>query len=258
MLSSLQRDRVGRPDVPCRPAAAGETRRTWLRELAWFALPLALCPLVALLRPGTEQAALARAEWLLGWQRSLGVAVEPSLHAWFSARPLLVGLATVFYLGAHLSAVIATACWLAARHSGGYVRFRRTFALAQVVTAVTYLAVPVAPLRMLLTGEPVAAGGSWTHSMQYEFAAMPSGHVVFALVVAMAVWQHAPARWRWIGIAHPVCTILVIVATANHLVVDAAAAVPVVVVATWAAGIAGRTSPVGRATRGALDRGSVA
>ena len=30
--------------------------------------------------------------------------------------------------------------------------------------------------------------------MQYEFAAVPSGHVVFALVVAPSIWEHARSR----------------------------------------------------------------
>jgi DNA segregation ATPase FtsK/SpoIIIE-like protein len=222
-------------------------------------LPLALCPLVALLRPGSERAALERAELLLAWQRTVGVAVEPSVHAWFSAHAPLATVATVFYLGAHLSALIATACWLAARHRAAYLRFRATFAVAQILTVVTYLAVPVAPLRMLLNGESATAGASWSRSMQYEFAAMPSGHVVFALVVGVAIWRHAPSGWRWLGIAHPTCTLVTVVATANHLLVDAAAAVPVVVVATSAVRLAeiARVS-AGRTTRRATEEGLAA
>jgi hypothetical protein len=212
--------------VPPRPR-----RRTW-REVAWFAVPLALCPVVALLRPGSAAVAMERGERLLGWQRRVGVAVEPAVHAWFSARPVLAGAVMVFYLAAHLSAVIGTACWLAARLPRAYVRFRRTFVVAQVITVVTYVAVPVAPLRMVLTGEASAAGAAWTRSIQYEFAAMPSGHVVFALVVGAAIWRHASPRWRWVGIAHPLGTLVAVVATAHHLLADAAVAALVVAAAT--------------------------
>jgi len=38
-----------------------------------------------------------------------------------SPDPALLGVATVFYLGAHLSALIATACWLVSRHAMGSV-----------------------------------------------------------------------------------------------------------------------------------------
>lgn len=210
------------------------TGRSWTGSIGWFLVPLALCPVVALVRPGDRHGAVARAEWLFTQQRSLGVAIEPSIHSWFVARPVLAGAATIFYLGAHLSMVIATACWLAARHPEAFVRFRRTFALAQVLTVAAYLALPVAPLRMLLGGGDGPAGASWTRSMQYELAAMPSGHVVFALVVAIAVWRNADGGWRWIAVVHPACTLVTVVATANHLLVDALGAGVVVAAAALA------------------------
>jgi hypothetical protein len=151
-----------------------------------------------------------------------------------------------FYLAAHLSAVIATACWLAVRRPAGYVGFRRTFATAQVLTVAVYVAMPVAPLRMVLSGDASAAGASWTRSIQYEFAAMPSGHVVFALVVGVAVWRHGSRRWRWVGIAHPICTLVAVVGTAHHLLADALGAAVVVATAMLLVHVA-RSVP--RATR---------
>jgi len=194
-----------------------------LTAVAWFLLPLALCPFVALLRPGSERTAMARAEWLFAWQRSVGIAVEPAIHQWFRGRPVALAALTMFYFAAHLGALIATACWLAARHPAGFVSFRRSFAVAQVLTVVAYLAVPVAPLRMVLDDGSGAGGREWARSIQYEFAAVPSGHFVFALVIAGAVWRCAPARWRWIAVAHPACTAVVVVGTAHHSLVDVAA-----------------------------------
>jgi hypothetical protein len=219
------------------PAHAPSVER--LTTLAWFVLPLSLCPFVALLRPGSERLAMARAEWLFAWQRSVGIAVEPAIHQWFSARPVTLALLTTFYFSAHLSALIATACWLAARHPAGFVSFRRSFAVAQVLTVVTYLAVPVAPLRMVLDDGSGPGDGGWARSIQYEFAAVPSGHVVFALVVAGAVWRCAPARWRWLAVAHPAGTALVVVGTAHHSLVDVAAGAFVVVVARAVVAVTG-------------------
>ena len=203
----------------------------WRREIWWFLLPLALCPIVALARPGDAATALARARQLLEWQRSIGVAIEPSVHAWVAARPALEHLMEVFYLTAHLSALIATALWLAVHRPESYVHFRATFAAAQTLTVGVYLLWPVAPLRMIIEGGG-RAGPGWTRSVQYEFAAMPSGHVVFALVVGLALYEQAPGRWRWLGFVHPVLTVGAVMATAHHLLVDvvAAAAVTGVVV----------------------------
>ena len=99
------------------------------------------------------------------------------------------------------------------------------------MTIAVYLLWPVAPLRMV-NDDPGGAGPEWTRSMQYEFAAMPSGHVVFALVVGLALLQHAPHRWRWLGVAHPLLTVAAVMATAHHLLLDALAAAAIVGVAT--------------------------
>ena len=97
----------------------------WRREIWWFVLPLAWCPIVALARPGDAATAMARTRQLLEWQRSIGMAIEPSVHAWLAARPALEHVVEVFYLTAHLSALIATALWLAVHRPESYVRFRR-------------------------------------------------------------------------------------------------------------------------------------
>jgi len=207
----------------------------WRRELLWFVLPLSLCPIVALARPGDAVTALARADRLLAWQRAVGVAVEPSVHAWVGARPVLAHLVEAFYFAAHLSALVATALWLAMRHRRAYVRFRGAFAVAQVMTVVIYVLWPVAPLRMVLDDRAATTAG-WTRSVQYEFAAMPSGHVVFATLVALAVWASAPGRWRGVGPLHVALTVGAVVATAHHLLVDAAAGLAVAVVATAVVG----------------------
>ena len=99
--------------------------------------------------------------------------------------------------------MIATASWLAIRRPDAYRRFRITFAAAQVLTVSVYLLWPVAPRRMI-TDDGDAAGLGWARSVQYEYAAMPSGHVVVALLVGLTVWRTAPRRWRWLAVAHPV------------------------------------------------------
>ena len=202
----------------------------WRREIWWFVLPLALCPFVAMVDPGDAVTAVGRARQLLAWQRSVGVAIEPGMHAWVAARPIVEHAVGAFYLTAHLSALIATALWLAARRPEAYRRFRATFATAQLITIAVYLLWPVAPLRMVI-GDTGDAGPEWTRSVQYEFAAMPSGHVVFALVVGLTLAQHAHGRWRWLGVVHPLLTAAAVMAMAHHLLLDAVAAAAIVGVA---------------------------
>ena len=57
-----------------------------------------------------------------------------------------------------------------------------------------------------------------------EFSAMPSVHVGWALIVAIAVITVSRSRWRWLAAAYPVLTLLVVVVTANHFWLDGIAA----------------------------------
>jgi hypothetical protein len=69
-------------------------------------------------------------------------------------------------------------------------------------------------------------------SLYNPFAAVPSLHMGYALVVGATLARHARARLlRVAGAAYPLLVLLVIVATGNHFLVDAAAGTFVVAVA---------------------------
>ena len=57
-----------------------------------------------------------------------------------------------------------------------------------------------------------------------QFAAMPSLHFGWALVIAWAVLLATKSRWRYLVVAHPVITLAAIVLTANHYWLDAVVA----------------------------------
>jgi hypothetical protein len=54
-----------------------------------------------------------------------------------------------------------------------------------------------------------------------QFAAMPSLHVGWALLIAVGLIAATRTRWRWLWLLHPAFTTLVVVATANHYWLDA-------------------------------------
>ena len=59
---------------------------------------------------------------------------------------------------------------------------------------------------------------------------MPSVHVGWSLLVAWAVITISPSRHRWWILAHPVLTVFVVVATANHFWLDGIVAALLLVV----------------------------
>jgi hypothetical protein len=97
-----------------------------------------------------------------------------------------------------------------------------------------HLLMPLAPPRMFphlgfvdtaKTFGPASYGaGSPYKGFANQFAAMPSLHFGWALVIAWAVLIATRSRWRYLVLLHPVLTLAAIVLTANHYWLDAFAA----------------------------------
>jgi hypothetical protein len=214
--------------------------RSFLRALhdaALVAGALALCPVAAVLAPSDPAGPVARARDVVALERDTGLFVEPAAHAWASGRPWLLAAACVFYVWVHLPAVIGALVWAWLERPAAFPAVRDVFLLAQALTVAGYLLVPTAPPRMLpglgfsdtLSGFWGAGAAAASHSVQSPYAALPSGHVVFALVASGAVALLArPLAVRLLALAYPPLVVAVTVVTANHFVVDAVAGALVV------------------------------
>jgi hypothetical protein len=99
-----------------------------------------------------------------------------------------------------------------------------------------HLVVPLAPPRMLAlsgladTGRlygPEVYGSPSSDPLSNQYAAMPSLHVGWALAVAITLIVATRGRWRWLWLAHPLLTLLVVVATGNHYWLDGLVAIAI-------------------------------
>ena len=81
---------------------------------------------------------------------------------------------------------------------------------------------------------------------------MPSVHVAWAVLVGYYTWRISPSRWRWIGPAHSVLTIFVVVVTGNHWWLDGIVAVAILAICAWA--VYGVRTAWARASGGDLGR----
>ncbi|MEU6373024.1 phosphatase PAP2 family protein [Streptomyces sp. NPDC046909] len=142
----------------------------------------------------------------------------------------LAHLANTYYATVHFPATLAFLVWLYLRRPTHYVWARRVLAAVTAAALLVHLAFPLAPPRMLAaTGlvdtakvyGPSVYGPPRTDHLSNQFAAMPSLHFGWALMVAIGLIVATRSRWRWLWLLHPLLTLTVIVGTANHYWLDA-------------------------------------
>jgi len=175
--------------------------------------------------------ALPRARWLWDAERVLYMPSETDLQRLILPHPLLVQACNYYYDILHFPLLGACLIWLYARHRADYPRIRTTVALFTGVSLLIQL-ITVAPPRLLASTGMVDTAVQYGQSVYAwsggfdadEFSAMPSVHVGWAIIVAIAVITVSRRRWRWLAAAYPVLTLLVVVVTANHFWLDGIAA----------------------------------
>ncbi|KQX78565.1 MULTISPECIES: phosphatase PAP2 family protein [unclassified Streptomyces] len=163
-------------------------------------------------------------------ERLLRLPGEDSVQALLLHGATLVKVANTYYATVHFPATLAFLVWLYLRRPAHYVWARRVLAAVTAAALVLHLALPLAPPRMLTaTGlidtarvyGPSVYGPPRTDHLSNQFAAMPSLHFGWALMVAIGLVVATRSRWRWLWLLHPLLTLLVIVGTANHYWLDA-------------------------------------
>jgi PAP2 superfamily protein len=162
-------------------------------------------------------------------ERILRLPDELSVQTLMLKSTLVIKSANVYYVAVHFPATAAFLIWLYLRRPGDYLWIRRTLALTTASGLLVHLAIPVAPPRMLgplgfvdtadVYG-PAVYGPPAQNSLADQYAAMPSLHIGWAIVVAIGIIASTKTRWRWLAIAHPVATTLVVIGTANHFWLD--------------------------------------
>jgi hypothetical protein len=171
--------------------------------------------------------ALSRSRWIWNFERAIRLPSETSVQHVFLPHPLLVQFFNLYYDSLHFPVLIACMVWLFVRHRDRYSRWRTTLVVFTGLCLLVQL-LPVAPPRML-PGTGLVDTGVLYHQSVYsnvagfdpdQLSAMPSVHVGWALLVAVAVITTARSRWRWLALGYPVMTTLAVVVTANHFWLD--------------------------------------
>jgi hypothetical protein len=170
----------------------------------------------------------------LNWELSFNHLV--ARHEWFAQ------VLDYYYATLHFLVTPAVLGWLFVRRSHVYRGARTALFATTILGLIGFVLFPTAPPRLLPqygyidtvlkfhTWGSLADPNIAQHSNQY--AAMPSLHIAWALWSGIAIYVCARRTWvRLLGLAHPAVTLVVIVGTANHFVLDAVGGAVVLAVA---------------------------
>jgi hypothetical protein len=179
-----------------------------------------------------QHIACDRAYDLLDVERALHIDIEASLNRVAANTKWFAVPANYYYALAHFVVTIGVLVWLYRRHPLQYRPMRTALYVANVIALSGYWLYSLAPPRFMPEEgyvDTLKVFGTWGSyasgdlaRASNQFAAMPSMHIGWALWAGLAVfWLNRRSWLRWLGIAYPVLTLVVIMATANHFILDA-------------------------------------
>jgi len=180
---------------------------------------------------GRAAAADAHGRALFALERALRLDLELPLNHWLVPHEALRTFANYEYAVTYIASALALLAWLYVKRPDTYRWARSSFLLLNVLALACFALYPVTPPRLLPElgfVDTVRQGhtwGSWGSPMvehANQLAAMPSLHIAWALWVSVVLACVSGARWLQVASGvHVLATALVIMATANHYLLDA-------------------------------------
>lgn len=181
--------------------------------------------------------ALERGVWIWDFERAIRLPSEAWLQDMILPHRGIVQFANVYYATAHIGAMGIFLVWLVTWHRDRFPHWRNALALVTAIGVLIQM-IAVAPPRLVPSTHMVDTGLAYGQSVYQalgrgeagQLQAMPSLHVAWAVLIAVAVWELAPSPWRWIGPLHAATTMWVVMVTANHYWLDGIVGAAIVVV----------------------------
>jgi membrane-associated phospholipid phosphatase len=166
-------------------------------------------------------------------ERILHVFAEPTIQAWTTTHARwLLDLADWTYLNAHFALTAAALVFIYLRRNESFYFVRNMFMLAMLIALIGYCVYPTAPPRLMpqwgfsdsirqFTGINAEQGA--VSLLVNPYAAVPSMHVCFALMISMPMSRLVHSRLaRMLWRIYPLFIVFVVVVTGNHYFTDVA------------------------------------
>src|ERR687896_1198145 len=175
-----------------------------LRQILLFCGAYWLYRIVRGMTDGRVGEAFGNARELIGLERGLGLFFEPAVHAWAESTRWLIDGASWTYVNSHFAITTFTLAFIYLRRNRSFYFIRNMFMVAMGIALIGYAAFPTAPPRFMpewgftdsvaeFTG--VAPDSASADLLFNPFAAIPSMHVAFALMLGVTMARMTRRRW---------------------------------------------------------------
>lgn len=202
-------------------------RLPWALEIGSIGLFYGLYSVIRLLAPHRVTAAYGHARQVADLESALGLYGELDLNTFTTQHPGLEMVASYYYVSLHYAVTPVVMIWLWHQRRRIYAPLRSALVIANASALVIYGTWPLAPPRYAMTGavdtvhEVLSSSGHGVSGLVNDLAAMPSMHVGWAVWCAVVAVTSFRSRLRHLAWLYPLATTAVVVATANHYVLDA-------------------------------------
>ena len=204
-----------------------------LVQLSLFVVADILYETVRGIAESNPAVAFSNARTIVDLEQSTGLFFEQGLQAWAMGQRALIDVANFMYVNSHFVLTTGALVWLYLRHNDRFYFVRNMFMVAMGLALVGYVLMPTAPPRFfpeLGFVDTIAYYVNVKHDSGLvalffnPYAAVPSMHVAFALMVAvpaMLVVRSRVAKVLWC--VYPLLVTFVVLVTGNHWFMDAVA-----------------------------------
>jgi hypothetical protein len=188
----------------------------------------------------------AHAQRIIDLEQRLAMDHELRLQGLIIGSRVLVNVVNWIYIWGHWPLITIIVLWLVLFHRSEFVLYRNAFLISGMIGMVIFAIFPVAPPRLMPDLEIVDTVTQQSRSYRVlqppaltnPFAAMPSLHFGWNLLMGIAVARQATTRWmKLFGVLLPIAMFSSIVLTGNHYVLDGIAGGIIVGIALIAASL---------------------
>ncbi|WP_022867801.1 phosphatase PAP2 family protein [Schaalia vaccimaxillae] len=210
-------------------------RRALVKEVSLVALCAMAYSILCNIAPITAQSANAHARQILRIEDLLGLDIELSANLWLQRHPVIAESFAIYYSVSFFALTFGALLLIWFQKPEHYHFSRNVLFIMTGAAMVTYWVYPLAPPRLLSgtafvdsVAQQSAFGSGYSQlysALGNPYAAMPSMHTGWSIWVAVClglfVWK---APWQRLLLAiHPALTIIIVITTGNHYILDAVA-----------------------------------